>query len=78
MTGWHPDVEHGEVRALHPDQVDQAVRIPGLAGDLESRPFQQPRYALAQQHIVIGQHNPHRTAGVARPMPSPPTRSSPR
>jgi hypothetical protein len=54
-----------EIRALRPNQVDEAVRVPGLAGDLESRPFQQSRYALAQQHIVIGQNNPHRTAGIA-------------
>jgi hypothetical protein len=65
MPGWHPDVDHGEIRALRPDQGDEAVRVPGLAGDLESRPFQQPRYALAQQHVVFGQHDPHRTAGIA-------------
>jgi hypothetical protein len=48
MTGRHPDIHHDEIRALHPDQGDEAVRISGLAGDLESGPFQQPRYALAQ------------------------------
>jgi hypothetical protein len=65
MTGWHPDVDHDEIGALRPDQGDEAVRVPGLAGDLESGPFQQPCYALAQQNVVIGQHNPHRTAGTA-------------
>ena len=65
MPGWHPDVDNDEIRALRPDQGNQAVRVPGLAGDLESRPFQQPRHALAQQHVVLGQHNPHRTAGTA-------------
>ena len=65
MTWWHPDVDHEEVRALRPDQGDEAVRVPGLAGDLESGPFQQPRNALAQQHVVLGQNNPNRTAGIA-------------
>jgi hypothetical protein len=64
MTGWHPDVNHGEIRALHTDQVDEAPRVPGLARELESRPFQQPRYALAQQHVVLGQNNPHWTPGI--------------
>ena len=51
---------------LSTDQRDEAIRVPGLADDLESRPFQQPRYALAQQDIVIGQNNPHRMAGIAK------------
>jgi len=50
---------------LRPDQRDEAIRVSGLAGDLESRPFQQPCYAFAQQHIVLGQDNPHRTARIA-------------
>jgi len=66
MTGRHPDVDDGEIRALRPDEGDEALRVPGLAGDVESGPFQQSRDALAQQHVVIGQNNPYRTAGIAQ------------
>ena len=65
MPGRHPDVDHDEIRALRPDQGDEPLRVPRLAGDLESRPFQQARYALAQQHVVIGQHDAHRSAATA-------------
>jgi hypothetical protein len=65
MTGRHPDVDHDQVRALRADEGDEAVRVPGLAGDLESRPFQQPRDTLAQQHVVFSQDDPHWTAGIA-------------
>jgi hypothetical protein len=65
LTGWHPDVDHGKVGPLGADQGHEAARLPGLADNLESRPFQQPRYGLAQQHVVVSQHDPHRTAGIA-------------
>jgi hypothetical protein len=64
MTWWHPDVDNDEIRALRPDQGDEAACVPGLAGDLESRPFEQPRHALPQQDVVIGQDDTHRPAGT--------------
>jgi LuxR family transcriptional regulator, maltose regulon positive regulatory protein len=35
MPGWHPDVDHDEIRALGPHEGDEAIRVPGLPGDLE-------------------------------------------
>ena len=66
MTGRHPDVDQYQIRTLSTDQRDEAIRIPGLTGNLESCSLQQPCYALAQQDIVIGQNNPHRMAGIAK------------
>jgi ElaB/YqjD/DUF883 family membrane-anchored ribosome-binding protein len=66
MTGRHPDVDHDQVRALRADEGDEAVRVPGLAGDLESRSFQQSRYALAQQDIVVRQNDPYQAVGIAQ------------
>ena len=65
MTGWHPDVNHDKIGALRPDQGHEAVGVPSLAGHLESRPFEQPCHALAQQDIVVGQDDPYRPAGIA-------------
>ena len=39
-------------------QREQFGAVPGLADDLESRPFEQAGQALAEQDIVIGQHDP--------------------
>jgi len=37
------------------DQLQQLVRIPGLADDIEPSPLKQARYALAEQDVIIRQ-----------------------
>ena len=64
VSGRHPDVDDSQVRPGRPDQAHQPGGVAGLAHDLISRPVEQAGQALAQQHIVVGEHHPG--CGVAR------------
>ena len=60
MPRWHPDVHDGQVRSEAVDEIEQSVGVVGLSDDIEPRPLQQAGDALAQEDIVIGQHDPGR------------------
>ena len=64
----------------------ERVRIAGRPDDLEPRVAEQARHALPQEHLVIGDHDPHGSSArtVTRPRrssirmspPTAPTRST--
>jgi hypothetical protein len=42
------------------DLPQQIRRVTGLPDDLEAAVLQQPHQSLAQEHLILGDHNPDR------------------
>jgi hypothetical protein len=58
VRGRHPDIDDRQVRDVPANQLQQLRAVARLADHLETRPPQQASNPLADQHIVIGNHNP--------------------
>jgi hypothetical protein len=56
--GWHPDVHDGQVGSAAADQREELGRVTGPTDDVEARTDQKAGQALAQQHVVVGHHDP--------------------
>ena len=54
----HADVDDRDVRLVRAHLQHQLVGVPRLADDLEAAVLEQPRDALAEEHRVLGQHDP--------------------
>ena len=65
MRGRHPGVDNRELRAVLPYELEQVQRLVALAHDLEAGTLEQAGEALAQQHIVVGNHDTRGVSGVA-------------
>ena len=57
VTGGHPDVDDGQVRALLADEAQQPGSIVSLADDVEPRSLEQAGYPLTEQGVIIRQDN---------------------
>jgi len=53
----HPDVDDREVGTKLADELDEVESGAGLTDDLEARTLEQPCQALAEENVVVGQHN---------------------
>src|ERR687898_1696212 len=81
VAGWHPDVHDRNVRLERIDHAEQGLGIPTAPGDLEAGVLEQPGEALAQQRLVVGDHDAHGISTRSWPSrraavpPTAPTRS---
>jgi len=57
----HAHVDHGDVRAVLDDRVDQRRGVPDGGDDVAAGLAEQAHQPFAQQHRVLGQHYPHGT-----------------
>jgi hypothetical protein len=57
----HPHVDHRDVGPVGKRLAQEVVRVPGLGGDLESGLAEEPRDALAQEHVVLSDDHAPRT-----------------
>ncbi len=55
----HPDVDDGQVRTMPADQGQEPRRVVGLAHHLEPGSFEQARDSLAEQDVIVRQHDAH-------------------
>ena len=58
LSGRHLDVHYGHVGPVSEALPEQVVRVPRLGHHLEARVPEQPRDSLAQQHVVLTDHDP--------------------
>ena len=58
MVGRHADVGHDQVRLVCADRVQQCGRRADGGDHLEVEPGQQGDEALAQEDLVLGEHDP--------------------
>src|SRR5215211_4185483 len=64
VGGGHAHVDHGQVGPVGVDGRDQAGAVADLGDDLDPAVGQQPGQALAQQHGVLGDHDPHGSSAL--------------
>jgi hypothetical protein len=62
--GRHPDVEDDEVGLVARHRGDEVARVASGGGDLVAAILEQARRALAQQHLILGDHDPHGSSAV--------------
>ena len=55
----HADVEHGDVRLELVDPAAKLVRVACLRDDVEPTFRGHPRQPFAEEHGVVGDHDPH-------------------
>ena len=55
--GRHADVDHDELGPVTRDRGEQARRVAERGDDLVAAVLEQPRQALAQEHLVLGDHD---------------------
>ena len=60
MVRGHPDVDDHHVGSLRADELEQLGRVARLADDVEPRPLEQARQALAEQDVVVRKRDPDR------------------
>ena len=65
LRRWHADVRDHDVGRVAAHLEQQVVGGRRLADDLETGVGEQPRDPLAQEHGVLGEHDPERAAGRA-------------
>ena len=58
VTGWHPDIDHHQVRHVVADQHQELLAVTCLRHDLEARAIEQAGQALAEQDVVVGEDHP--------------------
>jgi hypothetical protein len=58
MRGRHPNIDDHELGLVLAHEREELVRVAGLADDLEARPLEHARDALAQQDVVVGDDDP--------------------
>ena len=63
VVGRHLHVDDRDVRLVRGDLAQQVGRIAGLGDDLEAGVAEQPHDPLAQQRLVLGDHDAHRRHG---------------
>jgi hypothetical protein len=61
----HSDIDHDQVGAMSCDCRDQLPRIPAGRRHFVPAVGKQPSQALAQQHLVLGDHDPHGSSAVS-------------
>lgn len=61
----HTDVQDDEVRAVLGDSERQRIRISEGGRDLVSCILEEPAEPLAQQHLILRDHNPHGNSAVS-------------
>ena len=61
----HPDVQDDEVGIVLGDRGQQPVASPERGDDLVSGVLEQSPEPLAQQHLVLGDHDPHGSSAVS-------------
>jgi hypothetical protein len=58
-VGWrHPNINHGEVRALAIDEGQEAWDVVGLADDVEARGGERGREGLAEKDGIVSEDDP--------------------
>ena len=58
-VGRHPHVDDRDVRLVRADLAQQVRRVARASDDLDPRVLEQPRDALAEQQLVVGDHGAH-------------------
>src|SRR5437763_14058394 len=67
---WHPDVEDDEIGVLLGDRGQQAIGVAERRDDLMAAVFEESCEPLAQQHLVLRDHDPHGSSAI-RVVPAP-------
>ena len=70
MRRRHADVDHRDVGLVRAHLAQEVLAVARLADDLEAGVLEQPHRAAAQQHRVVGDHDPHGSS-ARRTVPSP-------
>jgi hypothetical protein len=75
VVGRHPDVDDRDVGPARSDDPQQRIGVPAASGDLDAGVLEQPRETVAQEHLVVGDHDAHgssarRLSAVATTGPS--------
>src|SRR5204862_8189151 len=65
----HLDVDEDDVGPRQFDETHELLAGPGLPDDLEACLDQQASQALAQEQLVIGDHDPHGISAISFPKP---------
>ncbi len=58
MCRRHPDVDDHELGLLLAHEIEELVRVSGLAYDLKVRPLEQAREPFAEEDIVVCDDDP--------------------
>jgi hypothetical protein len=66
----HADVHHHRVGRVGAHPAEQLLGIPDPGGDPDADGLQYPSEALAEQHRVVGDHDPHGSSAVTQ-VPAP-------
>ena len=61
----HADVEHHEVGRQRGDRLEQAGRVADRRADLVAGVVEEPGEPFAQQHLVLGDHDPHGSSATS-------------
>ena len=69
MRRRHADVDDRNVRLVHRHVPQQVLGRPRLGDDLESGLLEQARDTLAQEHGVVGEHDPTRVSELRHGAP---------
>ena len=55
---WHSNVDDDELGLVLAHELEELVRVAGLADHLKTRPLEHARDALAQKDVIVGHHDP--------------------
>jgi hypothetical protein len=65
-VGGHADVDHHRLRRVGPHPGQQLLAVAHLGGNLDGGGLKDPGQALAEQHRVVGDHDPHGSSALIR------------
>ena len=67
VAGRHPDVHDRHVRLARLDHAEQRLGVTAPADDVEAGVLEHPGEALAQQRLVVGDHEAHGISTLSWP-----------
>ena len=60
VVGRHLDVDYGHVGPVRARPSQEILCVPGLGHDLDARPLEYPGDALAQEDVILADHDTNR------------------